>query len=611
MHKPRTRKISQRQRQSSTGAAIFSLFQFLPPKSNMKSRLFMVWAVLVIAALGLAVNLYNLQIVRGPKLAQRARNQQMVNLRLFMPRRQVVDRNMDVLAMDKPAYAMYVHPKLFDKSNQEITKQLAVILGKDVGELEKKFESKKSGILLASELPEEVADRISSLRLNGIELIPKFSRFYPQQDLLANVVGYVNVDRQGQAGVEYSQEKLLERSVQTVRLSRTGNGTVMPNYLPEGFLHFDDLRLQLTIDSRLQRIARNALQKQMQKYRAQRGAVIVMDAWDGSLLTLVSLPTYNPNQYSQANVSLFKNWAVADLYEPGSTFKPINVAIALEAGIVKPEETFNDPGYIQVGDRTIKNAENKSYGRINIAQILQYSSNIGMVQIIQRFQPSVYYRWLERLGLGQTLATDLPFAVASQLKTPAKFLASPIEAATASFGQGFSLTPLQLVQLHGALANGGKIVTPHVVKGLIDSKGQMHYTPSFPTPRQLFSPLTAQKVVEMMETVVTNGTGKASQIPGYRIAGKTGTAQKASRSGGYINGAKITSFVAILPVETPRYVVLALVDEPKGANAFGGTVAAPIVKEVIEALITIEQIPPSHLSNPPAQIPQPKMEVRD
>jgi len=571
----------------------------------------MVWAVLVIAALGLAVNLYNLQIVRGPKLAQRARNQQMVNLRLFMPRRQVVDRNMDVLAMDKPAYAMYVHPKLFDKSNQEIAKQLAVILGKDVGELEKKFESKKSGILLASELPEEVADRISSLRLNGIELIPKFSRFYPQQDLLANVVGYVNVDRQGQAGVEYSQEKLLERSVRTARLSRTGNGTVMPNYLPEGFLHFDDLRLQLTIDSRLQRIARNALQKQMQKYRAQRGAVIVMDAWDGSLLTLVSLPTYNPNQYSQANVSLFKNWAVADLYEPGSTFKPINVAIALEAGIVKPEETFNDPGYIQVGDRTIKNAENKSYGRINIAQILQYSSNIGMVQIIQRFQPSVYYRWLERLGLGQTLATDLPFAVASQLKTPAKFLASPIEAATASFGQGFSLTPLQLVQLHGALANGGKIVTPHVVKGLIDSKGQMHYTPSFPTPRQLFSPLTAQKVVEMMETVVTNGTGKASQIPGYRIAGKTGTAQKASRSGGYINGAKITSFVAILPVETPRYVVLALVDEPKGANAFGGTVAAPIVKEVIEALITIEQIPPSHLSNPPAQIPQPKMEVRD
>ncbi len=613
MHKSRIRRISQRQRQSTTKGAIFSSFvrQFLPPKSNMKSRLFMVWAVLVIAAFGLAVNLYNLQIIRGPKLAQRARNQQMVNLRLFMPRRQVVDRNLDVLAMDKPVYAMYVHPKLFDKSNQEIAKQLAVVLGKNVGELEKKFESRKSGILLASELSEEVAERISSLRLNGIELIPKFSRFYPQQDLVANVVGYVNVDRQGQAGVEYSQEKLLERSVQTVRLSRTGNGTVMPNYLPEGFLHFDDLRLQLTIDSRLQRIARNALQKQMQKYRAQRGAVIVMDAWDGSLLTLVSLPTYNPNQYSQANISLFKNWAVADLYEPGSTFKPINVAIALEAGIVKPEETFNDPGYIHVGDRTIKNAENKSYGRINIAQILQYSSNIGMVQIIQRFQPSVYYRWLERLGLGQTLATDLPFAVASQLKSPAKFLASPIEAATASFGQGFSLTPLQLVQLHGALANGGKIVTPHVVKGLIDSKGQMHYTPSFPTPRQLFSPLTAQKVVEMMETVVTNGTGKASQIPGYRIAGKTGTAQKASSSGGYINGAKITSFIAILPVETPRYVVLALVDEPKGANAFGGTVAAPIVKEVIEALITIEQIPPSHLSNPPAQTPQPKMEVRD
>lgn len=566
--------------------------------TNTKLRLFIVWSILIAASVGLGYNLYQLQIVRGPMLTQKARNQQMVNLRPFMPRRSVVDRNKDVLAIDRPVYTLYAHPKLFTKSNEQIALQLAPILDIDNSELEKKLDRKKSGITLASSLPEETADRLSSKRLNGLELIQKYSRYYPQQDLVSEVVGYVNVDRRGQAGVEYSQEKLLERSVQTVRLSRAGNGELMPDRAPEGFLHFDDLQLQLTIDSRLQRAARAALKEQMEKRNAKRGAVIVMDAWDGSLLAMVSLPTYNPNEYSKADIALFKNWTVADLYEPGSTFKPLNVAIALESGIINPNDTFNDPGYITVGDRIIKNAENKRYGRINIAQILQHSSNIGMVQIIQRMKPSTYYGWLERLGLGQPVDTDLPFAVISQLKSQEQFITTPIEPATTSFGQGFSLTALQLVQMHGALANGGKLLTPHVIQGLVDSKGQMHYSPPRIPPRQIFSPSTTQRVVEMMESVVDEGTGKASQIPGYRIAGKTGTAQIASGSGGYINGAKITSFVGILPVESPRYVVLALVDEPKGKDAYGSTVAAPIVKSVMEALITIQQIPPSKAMTP-------------
>ncbi len=556
------------------------------------------------AGFGLAINLYQLQIVRGPKLTQKARNQQMVNLRPFMPRRPVIDRGNNVLAIDRPVYTVYAHPKLFDKSNEEMAQRLSVILNKDSTELVKTFAAKKTGILLTSAMPEEIADRLISSHLNGLEFIQKYSRFYPQDDLAADIVGYVNVDRRGQAGVEYSQEKWLERTGQTVRLSRSGNGSLMPDHAPEGFLHFDDLRLQLTIDSRLQRAARSALKQQMEKFGAKRGGVIVMDASDGSLLALVSLPSYNPNQYSKADISLFKNWTVGDLYEPGSTFKPLNIAIALENGVIKPEDTFNDPGSIQVGDRTIKNAENKSYGRINIAQVLQHSSNIGMVQIIQRLRPALYYNWLERLGLGQTVETDLPFEVSSQLKSQEKFIASPIEPATTSFGQGFSLTPLQLVQMHGALANGGKLVTPHVVKGLIDSKGQMHYLPPRAIPRQIFSPTTTQKVVEMMETVVSQGTGKVAQISGYRIGGKTGTAQKASSSGGYKVGARITSFVGILPVESPRYVVLALVDEPKGENAYGSTVAAPIVKSVMEALIPLEGIPPSSPINPTPEPPQ-------
>ncbi|MBN3872178.1 penicillin-binding protein 2 [Nostoc sp. JL33] len=560
---------------------------------NTKSRLLIVWGVLMASGLGLGIKLYNLQIVKGPKLTEQARNQQMVNLRPFMPRRPVVDSNSNLLAIDRPVYTLYAHPKLFDKSNEDMAGRLAPILAKDAPELVKTFQSKRSGIILAPALPQEIIDRIISLRLNGLEWVQKYSRYYPSDDLISDVVGYVNVDRRGQAGVEYSQEKLLERPVQTLRLSRSGNGSLMPDHAPEGFLHIDDLQLQLTIDSRLQRIARTALKQQMQKFDAKRGAVIVMDAFDGSLLALVSEPTYNPNEYAKANISLFKNWTVADLYEPGSTFKPLNVAIALENGVIKPDDVFNDSGSIKVANYTIKNAMNNGNGRISIAQILQYSSNIGMVQIIQRLKPSIYYNWLERLGLGQKVDTDLPFEVGGRLKSQEEFIASPIEPATTSFGQGFSMTPLQLVQMHGALANGGKLVTPHVVRGLIDSKGQMHDSPTRTIPRQIFSAATAQKVVEMMETVVSEGSGKAAQIPGYRIAGKTGTAQKASPNGGYIKGARMTSFVAILPVESPRYVVFALVDEPKGESAYGSTVAAPIVKSVIEALIPLEEIPPS------------------
>ncbi len=564
---------------------------------KMRHRLFVVWCILMTAGLGLLINLYKLQIVQGAKLTEKARNQQMMTLRPFIPRRTVLDRNNNVLAFDRLVYTLYAHPKLFAKSREEIARELAPILNKNATDLIKIFQNQKSGILLASALPEEIAAPISALHLNGLELIQKYSRFYPEEDLVADVVGYVNVDRHGQAGVEYSQENLLERSVQTLRISRQGNGALMSDYAPVGFLNFDHLRLQLTIDTRLQRVARAALKQQMEKYRAKRGAVIVMDALDGSLLALVSQPTYNPNKYSQADISLFKNWTVTDLYEPGSTFKPLNVAIALESGVIKSNDVFNDPGFIKVADRTINNAEKNQSHKINIAQILQYSSNVGMVKIIQRFSPSVYYNWLQRIGLGQKINTDLPFAVSGQLKSQEKYIASPIEAATASFGQGFSLTPLQLVQLHGALANGGKLVTPHVVKGLIDSKGQMHYSPTFPTPRQIFSRTTTQKVIQMMETVVEEGTGKASQISGYRIAGKTGTAQKASSTGGYQKDAYITSFVSILPVESPRYVVLALVDEPKGKNVYGGTVAAPIVKSVMEALIPLEQIPPSQVVN--------------
>lgn len=565
------------------------------PPSNSRIpyiRLLLVWSVLLGAAIALGVNLYQLQILKGSVLLNKARKQQMTTLRPFIPRRQIVDSQNNVLAVDRPVYTLYAHPKLFKKSKQAIADALSPILNRPAVEFTQQFGTRNTGIRVAPVVAEEAAKQIAKLQLDGLELIQQYSRLYPQQSLVADVVGYVNLDRRGQAGVEYSQQKWLERPIETIKLNRRGDGALMSDRIPEGFLHVDDLRLQLTLDSRLQRASRLRLKEQLAKFGAKRGSVIVMDARDGAILTMVSYPSYDPNAYYKSELGLFKNWALSDLYEPGSTFKPINVAIALETGAIQPNDVFPDPDIIKVGGWPIKNAEKEDNQSLSVAGILQYSSNVGMVQIMQRLQPTTYYQWLQKLGLTKPVGIDLPFEATGQIKARKQFISSPIEPATTSFGQGFSLTPIKLVQLHSALANGGKLVTPHVVRGLVDTQGQMHWQPQLPQQPQIFSPKTTQTVVEMMEKVVKDGTGKAAQIPGYRIAGKTGTAQKASPTGGYYSNAKITSFVSIFPVESPRYVVLAVVDEPKGI-AFGSTTAAPVVKSVIESLVAIEKLPPS------------------
>lgn len=559
-------------------------------------RLFLVWAALVAGCGLLVLNLFRLQVVQTKQLQARAQEQQMVYMRPFVPRRQVIDRAGTVLALDRPVFTLFAHPKLFKESKSAIAEKVAPLLRRSAAALVKKFDQAETGIRLEYALTESMADQITNLQIDGLELLQSQQRLYPQQTMAADVLGYVNDDHKGQAGLELSQQKLLERVSSPVKLRRMGDGSLMPDQVPGGFLNLDDWQLQLTLDSRLQRVAIAALQQQVKKFSAKRGAVIVMDVQDGSLLTLATTPSYDPNQYFNYSLDRFKNWAISDLYEPGSTFKPINVAIALETGSVKPDSDFYDEGQIYVSGWPIQNFDySTSGGRgpITLTQILEYSSNVGMVHVVQRIKPSVYYTWLKRIGMSDRVGIDLPSEAIGQFKPQKTFLESPIERATTAFGQGFSLTPIHLAQLHAVLANGGKLVTPHVVRGLFDSKGQPYWQPNIPEPRPIFSKATTQSVLSMMETVVSKGTGKSAQIPGYRIAGKTGTAQKANPNGGYFNHAKITSFVGIFPVEAPRYVIVAVVDEPQGGDAFGSTVAAPVVKAVMEALISLENIPPS------------------
>ena len=582
-------------------------------------RLLLVWGLLFFCATGLAVRLYHLQIVdpvltheKAPKNKNYkaiARSQQTARLQLFTPRRQIVDRNQNVLATDRINYELYVHPSLFVKNAKpvpaaEIAQNLANILQTETPEaLLQKFG--RPGPLF-KDLPESVVPEIQALQIDGLDLRKNYSRFYPYQEMAAEVIGYINKDssREPKAGLELTQDNLLAQTPITLRLKRSFlqlKGKTQPIFHPgdlgrsQKLFRFDDLSLQTTIDLRMQQAAREALKKGMDKYKAKRGAVLVMDVRDGSIPVLVCEPTYDPNRYNEyKNYSLFKNWAITDLYEPGSTFKPINVAITLEAGVITPEELIEDTGQTIVNTHTIRNhdyREKGARGKISIPQILQYSSNIGMINIMKKLPRPDYYHKLQELGIEEPLELELPGFTPGQLRDEVEFSVREIDAATAAFGQGFSLTPLKLLQLHAAIANGGELMTPHLVKGLVDFDGNLHYEIP-PQSKKIWDSKTTRTVLEMMETVVDQGSGKVSRIDGYRIAGKTGTAQKINQTGAYDEKAKITSFVAMFPVENPRYAILAVVDEPKGRWTFGSTVAAPIVKEVIETIIANEGIPP-------------------
>ncbi|MBF2080056.1 MAG: penicillin-binding protein 2 [Synechococcales cyanobacterium T60_A2020_003] len=582
--------------------------------NSVRSRLLIVWGLLMLGLGALALNLVRIQVFQAGMLQARATDQQTLVLSATQPRRSILDRNGTVMAIDEPVYTLYAHPIMFQKDVQEIAASLAPILEKPVPDLLQTLTSGESGIRILDGIPEDMANRIRNLRLDGLELLQTYQRFYPQQDLFGPLLGYVDVDRQAQAGIEMSQADAIERTGDGLELRRTGDGFVLPTEnLPEQASVPDQLQLQTTLDSDLQRVAQDAIQKQVETYKAKRGVVLVMDALDGSLLTMAGYPSYDPNQYYKADVEQFKNWAISDVYEPGSTFKPINVAIALQEGVIQPDDYVDDPGHIQIGEWPIENFDYKyvgGRGSISITEVLKNSSNVGMVRIMRKLQPSVYYKWLQKLGLGELTGIDLPFEGAGYLKDKKQFVDSAIEPATAAFGQGLSLTPIQLLQIHAALANGGKLVVPHLVKGLVDSSGQVQWQPERAAPKQIFDADVTRKVLKMMETVVTDGTGQNAQVPGYRVAGKTGTSQKAGPNGGYLDGVKITSFVATFPVENPRYVVLAVVDEPVGADAFGSTVAAPAVRAVIETLITLEKLPPSEMDEfSPGPRPVPEAEA--
>lgn len=563
------------------------------------ARLIAVVSLLLIGLGGLAIRLGWLQVREGQKLEAKARQVQTEKLDPLGRRRSIVDREGRLVAIDEERVTVWAHPRYFHfpgddpgqrRSTREVAIRLAPLLGLDPDLLVARMGKQRSGVKLATNLEPSIGSRLKALRIDGIDFEHGPQRVYPQGPLFANVVGFLNLERVPQAGLEQSLERDLRSQESSIGIRRGGDGTPLPDGLKAGSMFRDDLKLQLTLDTRLQRVAQMELARQVKKWSAKRGVAMVMDARNGELLALTSVPTYDPNQFWRHKPGLFREWSVQDIYEPGSTFKPINIAIGLQEKVLNASTRVNDTGSLQIGGWPIFNNDKSAYGLIDLPTTLQVSSNVAMVKAMQKLKPAIYWQWLDRIGIGSAPDTDLPGAVSGQLKSRSTFIENPIETATAAFGQGFALTPLKALQLHGMLVNGGKLVSPHITRGL--RSGDNLATAGPANGLQMLDPAVCALVLNWLETVVEKGSGKATQVPGYRIGGKTGTAQKAA-NGVYISGARITSFVAHLPINDPRYVVLVVVDEPQGGNAYGSTVAAPVAKSIIEALLVIEQIPPN------------------
>ena len=565
-----------------------------------EDRFKIVFFLLCLGLGGLFFRVGWLQVFQSDQLTNKAREVQTEKKKPLGTRRSILDRNGKLVAIDEKRFKLWAHPRYFNfpgdsfgtvRKPEEVAKLLSSPLSKSVNEILQEFGNYSSGIMLAEGLTQEKANEIKKLGISGIDLEAYPQRLYPHGSLFANVVGFLDIDRRPQAGLELSLDQNLRRIEKTSLLRKGADGTPLPIGVQRGVFDQDQLNLQLTLDVRLQEVAVKEISKQVKEWNAKKGVVMVMDIDTGELLALASTPSYDPNRYWDYSPSLFKEWSVQELFEPGSTFKPINLALALEEGVISPNGEVNDDGLITVGGWPLSNWDRRSNGVLTFPEVLQVSSNVGMVKIMNKLNASNYWQWLRQLGIDEIPETDLPGAVGGQIKSKQIFVNQPIEPAVASFGQGFSITPLKLAQLHALIANGGKLVTPHITKGLYGEYESYFKTPT--KSKQVLSPEVTNTVLGWMETVVTfyKENGLEVNVPGYRIGGKTGTAQKSQDGLNY--NSKICSFVASLPVDDPRYVVLAVIDEPQRPNAYGATVALPVAKKIIETLLVIEQIPPS------------------
>jgi len=543
----------------------------------------------------LFARMVELQVVRAGALARLAVRQQIESVSLPGRRGLIVDRVGRPLAMNVEVDSVYAVPRAIDNP-AEFARRVGPVLGLAPADVLVRLHRGGAYFAwLARRLPMAAGQGIRALGLgDAAGILPEARRNYPAAGLAAAVVGFTGVDDAGLAGLELQYDRLLRGTGGVGLADRDAVGRELMQTQRIVTPPSDGDTLVLSLDEVIQHVAERELGQALSQSGARGGIAIVMDPRTGGILAMATLPSFDPNHYQGAPPALWKSRAIADVYEPGSTFKLILAAAALSSHAVTLEDRWTDPGQIRINGATIHDAEpTEHFDSLGLADIVKFSSNVGAAQVATRVGKGVFAGYIRRFGFGRPTGIDLPGEATGIIRPVSQWLGPSLQ--NIAFGQGISVTPIQLLVAASALATHGFAVHPHVVEVIRDPAGRVVATPGDRSPAPMIEPQVADAVLSMMREVVRAGTGVKAQVPGYAVAGKTGTAQRPSPSGGYERGAYVASFVGVVPADAPRLAILVIVDGPHGAY-FGGDVAAPVFREIARGVLWYLRVPPDEPS---------------
>ncbi|MGD8833468.1 MAG: penicillin-binding protein 2 [Desulfobacteraceae bacterium] len=544
---------------------------------------FMLWLV------GIGVRAGYLQIYRGQWLQDQAEGQVKKELTIHGKRGTIYDARHQAMAVSIETPSIAAYPgSIVNKT--KAASLLAKTLGLKPDLVRRKLAGGKHFVWLKRQASPKEAEAVKALKLKGVDFLPEHQRFYPNTTLAAQVLGFTGIDGHGLEGLEFYYDRQLNGGEHKV--------TILKDALGRGFdadqlsgLQQAGNNLVLTLDRHIQYIAEQALSEAVTKYKAKSGLAIVMNPKTGALLAIAHDPVFNLNTYRKYDRTVWRNRSITDPFEPGSTMKIFSVAAALETGTMDSGTIFYcENGTYPVGGHTVH--DTKSYGWLSLQQIVKYSSNIGAVKLVEKMGNRTLFDSLQKFGFGRRTRIDSPGESTGSLSHYKRW--TSVDAGAIAFGQGVSVTGLQLITAVAALANDGLAMQPHIVQAITDPNGKLIWNVEPKSTGQVVSVKTARTVRRIMRTVITpGGTGINAGLDGYDVCGKTGTAQKIDEDGGYASNKYVSSFVGFAPAQQPALTVLVIVDEPQGSY-YGGVVAAPVFKKIIKETLGYLNIVPNN-----------------
>ena len=541
-------------------------------------RLGVVITLLLGSALVLIGRAFDLQVLRKDFLQGQGDARALRDEPVMAHRGMITDREGEPLAISTPVDSVWIQPRTFISAQSQWPK-LAKQLGLDLSDMRRLVLQKqnKEFVFLKRQISPLRAEKVMALEIPGVSLLREYRRYYPMGEVAAHVVGFTNVDDQGQEGLELAYENWLHGTPGIQRVIKDRLGRVI-QYVELIKKPRPGKDLTLSIDRRLQYLAYRELKKAVFKDKAKAGSVVILDVHTGEVLAMVNQPSYNPNSRKAFKASNLRNRAVTDTFEPGSTIKPFTVAAGFQSGVFTPQSMINtSPGYMKVGSSMVHDARN--YGLIDIKTLLQKSSNVGASKIALAIPEKALQHMQEALGFGEITGSGFPGEAAGFINMSQHW--RPIEQATMAFGYGLSVTALQLARAYSVLANGGYLKPVYFVRQQHAVEGQ-----------KVMKTKTATTIRHMLESVISHdGTAFKAGVEGYRVAGKTGTVKKLV-NGQYSNDRYLALFVGMAPAAAPRFVIVVTIDEPQGRAYYGGLVAAPVFSRVMSGALRLFDIAP-------------------